>query len=454
MGRDVALIKHFPDFMRAGNPGKVLGKICRELGASLDESEGRMGDILRSHRIQQARHEVDLYRLAALFSLDPADFVLIRKFYLKAVFGGRDETGYNVYLDVLRDLISRTVKVFSNGCGTLWALLEGTSILLGAQTLYDENDTPIIEHPDIGITVNGEDWGGFIHRLAVRYRTVEDEDIVIKSGYIYLVENPFIDKSTDEIERRQRERFRIHKGGFFDTAPAVKVAGIKKRTVFPQIINITTRQGIGFLGTVAQGQVLLFTREGKGYLNGMDVTERCYYFEGALFDEDNLAPCDVQNPFVVVEPPGALQRKFPRPAIVPLSNIQMPKLPLGDSDWRFSVREGVFNGDAFNRCVFALPENETLLAALPASGKVQVQWLEHEPFALTILIPDALEGLDDVLADVDLRAWVQAGLERFRGAGIRVNVEYYSDQWILDHSVLRSADALTGSGIFYDGTVI
>ncbi len=83
-----------------------------------------------------------------------------------------------------------------------------------------------------------------------------------------------------------------------------------------------------------------------------------------------------------------------------------------------------------------------------------MQWQEHEPFALTILIPDALEGLDDVLADVDLCAWLRAGLERFRGAGIRVNVEYYSEQWILDHSVLRSADALTGSGVFYDGTVI
>ena len=83
MGRDVTLIKHFPDFMRAGNQGKVLGKICRELGANLDESERRMGDILRSHRVLQARHEVDLYRLAALFGMDPADFVLIRKFYLE-----------------------------------------------------------------------------------------------------------------------------------------------------------------------------------------------------------------------------------------------------------------------------------------------------------------------------------------------------------------------------------
>jgi hypothetical protein len=184
------------------------------------------------------------------------------------------------------------------------------------------------------------------------------------------------------------------------------------------------------------------------------VTERCYYFKGALFNEDKSAPSDPQNPFVVVDPVGSLQRKFPRPSVMPLLNIQMPKLPLGNSDWRFSVREGVFDGDAFNRCVFALPEDQTKLSALPASGKVQVQWQEHEPFALTVLIPDALEDLDDMLEDVDLRAWVRAGLERFRGAGIRINVEYYSDKWILDHSVLRNTDALTGSGVFYDGTVL
>lgn len=454
MGRDIALIRHFPDFMRAGNPGKVLGEVCRELGACLDESERRMGDVLRSHRVLQARHEADLYRLAALFGLEPADFALTRKFYVEGVFGSRDSGGYKEYLKVLGHLIARTVKVFSDGCGTLWALAEGTSILLGAETLYDENGVAILEHPDTGIVAEGEDRGGFIHRLAVRYRTVEDENIVVKSGYIYLVENPLAEKATDQVDRRQRERFRIRKGGFFSTTPAVKVVGIGKRTVFPQVINITTRQGIGFLGTVLQGQTLLFTRDGKAYLNGLDMTERCYSFEGALFDEDELSPGDPQHPFIVVQPAGSLQRKFPRPVIVPLSAVPMPRLPLGHSDWRFSVREGVFDGDAFNRCVFAFPKDPTILGALPPSGRVQVQWREHELFAVTILIPDGLKDLDDKLEDVDLRAWLRAGLERFRGAGIRVNVAYYSDQWILDHSILRDTGALTGSGVFYDGTVL
>jgi hypothetical protein len=185
----------------------------------------------------------------------------------------------------------------------------------------------------------------------------------------------------------------------------------------------------------------------------VDVTQKCYAFEGALFDEKKVVstPDDI---FVVVEPEHALHRKFPRPAITPSTEINMPKLPLGDSTWRFSVREGAFDGDAFNRCVFKYPENSAELNALPASAKVELLWDEHEPYALTLLIPDDLKALDAYLDAVDLTAWIRAGLDRFRGAGIRVNVDFYSDDWIIDHSILRDTGALTGTGIFFDGTIL
>ena len=440
--------------MRTGNSGKVMGDISTVLGGDLDERERRMTDILRSHRLLNARHDLDLHRLAALLGLEAADFALIRKFYLSEVYGGRDRDSYKIYVDTLRKLIQRTVSVFTDGCGTIWSLLEGTSILLAAETMLDKSGNPVLEHPDIGITVDDVNRGGFIHRLAIDYKTIESDSLVDKQGYIYLVENPLFEKQSEEKERRQCERFRITKGGFFDTTPAIKVIGVQKRTVYPQVINLTTQQGLGFLGTVMQGQTLLFTAEGKALLDGLDVTNRCYYFEGALFDEQSSAASEINDQFVVVEPAGALQRKFPRPSLIPLSEMSIPKLPLGESDWRFSVREGVFDGDAFNRCVFNLPQDEALLKALPASGKTQILWQEHELYALTILIPDELKSLDTYLDDVDLTAWIHAGLERFRGAGIRVNVDYYSDDWILDHSVLRDTNSLTGSGIFFNGTVI
>ena len=131
----------------------------------------------------------------------------------------------------------------------------------------------------------------------------------------------------------------------------------------------------------------------------------------------------------------------------------MPQLPLGSSTWRFSVREGVFDGDAFNRCVFRVADHPAHRSVQPCSGRVAVLWDEHALYAATILIPDDLNALDDHLA-IDLAAWIRAGLDRFRGAGIRINVDYYSDEWIINHSVLRDTGALTGKGIFFDGTRI
>lgn len=453
MGRGQTILTHFPGFMRTDHTGKVLGRISHVLGANLDECERKMGDVLRSHRLLQACHEIDLHRQAALSGLTPADFALCRTFYLSQVFGGRDHAGYRAYLKVLQTLIQRTVTLFTHGCGTVWSLLEGTSILLAARTLYTAEGIPVLEHPDSDIWVDGTYQGGFIHRLALNYKTMEDETLVDRSGYLYLVENPLMEKSSGMEERRQNERFPITQKGFSGTRTAIKIKGIQNRTVFPQIINTTTHQGIGFNGTLMEGETLLFTREGRASVNGLDVTGRCYWFEGALFDEETGGGT-LENQWVVIQPQGALYRSFPRPSIMPLTQIQMPQIPLGNSSWRFSVREGAFDGDAFDRCVFALPTDSATLNALPASAQVELLWDEHEPYAVTVLIPDDLKSLDAHLDSVDLTAWVRAGLERFRGAGIRVNVDYYSDDWIINHSVLRDTHGLTGKGIFFDGTVL
>ena len=452
MGRATSILNKFPAFMRTDHSGKVMADISRVLGDSLDENERQMGDILRSHRLLQARHEIDLHRLAALLGLKAEDFALLRAFYVAEVFGKRNENSYAAYLKVLRALIQRTVNVFTEGCGTIWALLEGTSILLTAENILAADGKPVLEHPDVDIVVDGIYRGGFIHRLAINYKTMDGDTLQEKSGYIYLVENPLQQKTNEAKERRQGERFPVVKSGFFESKVSVKIKGVQDRTVLPQIINITTHQGIGFNGVIRQDQTLLFTADGKAFLDGLDVTERCYYFEGALFDEPNLAGQD--DVFVVVEPESALQRKFPRPVIMPLTEIKMPKLPMGDSNWRFTVRAGVFDGDAFNRCVFAFPEDPAELQAQPASGNVQLLWQEHELYAASILIPDDLQALDEFLDKVNLTAWIKTGLERFRAAGIRINVDYYSDDWIIDHSILRDTEALTGSGIFFDGTVI
>ena len=48
---------------------------------------------------------------------------------------------------------------------------------------------------------------------------------------------------------------------------------------------------------------------------------------------------------------------------------------------------------------------------------------------------------------------MRAGLERFRSAGVRLDVQYFDEEWILGHSVLESLDAPHGPGVDFDATI-
>jgi hypothetical protein len=118
------------------------------------------------------------------------------------------------------------------------------------------------------------------------------------------------------------------------------------------------------------------------------------------------------------------------------------------------VEEGAFDASAFDEAVWALPTDPTGLAALPPSGRVQLAWRENEPFAASVLIPAELKSLEDGhLVDGDLPTLVRAGLERFRTAGVRLDVQYFDRDWILGSSVLKDLDAPRGLGVDFDATV-
>jgi hypothetical protein len=290
---------------------------------------------------------------------------------------------YDDYVEALRRNVARSVAILMDGCGTIRALLEGTAVLL---------DQPggEIEHLD-----------GFVHRL----------------GSIYLVENPLTDHDSGDHPRVHHEFLRVTRGGFFDGPVTIQVTGVGDRTVHPMVINATTREGVVFNGVVPAGSRLVFTIEGPVLLDGVDVTAQAQYFHGALHDYGGDA-------FVVFEPPGVAQ------------------LPLGDSDWRFSVKEGAFDACEFGQCVFADAE------AGGPSARLQLAWEENEPFAATVLIPASLQT---VPVDGDLPSLVRAGLERFRTAGVRVDVRYFDATWVLDHSVLT--DLSHGPGADFDATI-
>ena len=49
---------------------------------------------------------------------------------------------------------------------------------------------------------------------------------------------------------------------------------------------------------------------------------------------------------------------------------------------------------------------------------------------------------------------IRQGLERFRAAGIVLDVKYYDEEWILGHSMLHGSEALAGEGVHFDGTIL
>jgi hypothetical protein len=219
------------------------------------------------------------------------------------------------------------------------------------------------------------------------------------------------------------------------------------------VINETDHEGFFFGDVVADGQKLVLTTDGKVLLDGADVTAKAAFFTGALvatgtsrdsrqapFDQ-TVPPAPAASPDDVVDvvtPPGALDRGFPRPAVTPVASLPPVDLRLGDSNWRFSVEEGAYDLSAYGEAVYTFPADPAARMALPPSGSVQLTWKENEPFAASVLIPSDLKTLEDAGLVKDLPALVLAGLERYRAAGIRLDVSYFDQGWVLGHSVLKT----------------
>jgi len=464
-GRSGKILSRFPAFMLAPTPGKVLAVVATALGADMDEAERLLMRIQQSHRLQTAPEERDLLALAALCDLHEADFFMVELLQAQGYFAGqlgaaalsdqdRCQGAYELFLGRLRDDISRSIAVLLEGCGTIWALLEGTAILLDADRL-DATFSPdptarFVQHYDDALP-----HGGFVHRTPVRYHSwppTPPPGTQPPEGWIYLVENPLSDKSTNDTPRHQREAFRDTRGGFFDGQVSIQVTGIGDRTVRPMVINETDHEGFFYADVVHDGQKLVLTTDGKVLLDGTDVTARAAFFSGALVDaaverRSRLAPADqpvapapsaaADNVTDVVTPPGALDRAFPRPALTAVAALPPMDLRLGESSWRFSVEEGAYDLSAYDQAVYAFPEDAS---TVPPSGQVQLAWQENEPFAASVLIPVELKALEAAGVVKDLPTLVRAGLERYRAAGVRLDVSYFDQAWLLSHSVLKTVD--------------
>jgi hypothetical protein len=471
-GRAGKILDRFPSFMLAPTPDKVLAAVAVTLGKDLDECERLATRIQRAHRLAAADEASDLLRLAALLALHPADFFILHGLQRGGMFAllaeqanvdafakgapgaaapplahaEREQRGYDAYVDALRRAVTRTVAVLLDGCGTIWALLEGTAVLLDAEPLAAGKAVELLDPDPVR--------GGFLHRMRVRHHVMEAGVLGTREGSVTLVENPLVDRVTGDTARFQRERFPAVRGGFYPGPVDIQITGIANRTVGPMVINRTAHEGVGFAGALKHGQKLVFTADGKALLDGADVTARAYCFRGGLVDDPALPegtqPED-EPPWhrttVRVTPVGALDRAVPGPAITPVEVLPTIDLPIGKSEWRFSVTEGAFDASRFDEAVHPLPDGGN---PRPSVGRVRLSWKENDPFAVTVMIPAQLSSLEGAsVVDDDLPALVRAGLERFRAAGIRLDVRYF-DEWILGQSVLAGIE----EGAQFDPTAL
>jgi hypothetical protein len=475
-GRGRQILSRLPAFMRADRAGKALGTVAHALGRDLDEADRLLGTVRDAHALAAADEERDLLQLAAALGLQRADFLLLSKLHEHGYFVGGDAAdadphdraaaAYARYTTDLRQAIGRYSRILMRGCATIPALLEGAMVLVNGDP-RDPLATPgaprepeadarypdhILIHPDAGLP-----RGGFIHGLPIRYGTLEAQGTGFerreRDGHVYLVENPITDKQSPDAPRHGRDRFRVRRGGFFHGPVAARITGSGDRSVRPRLTNLRTHRGLGYAGNVPDGAEFIFTTDGRAFLDGTEVTAQCHVFKGALFGESPFDDATAPQVFVQSVPAGALDRNRPLAALEPAAALPTLRLLLGDSDWQFDVEEGAYDASDFDACVFALPADDATRAALPPSAQVQLLWREHQPFTARVLLPAALQSLEPVLLDgTGLRSLVRAGLERFRAAGIRLEVNWFDDTWVLDESVLRDLATEAGLGVTFDGT--
>jgi hypothetical protein len=279
--------------------------------------------------------------------------------------------------------------------------------------------------------------------------------------------------------RTHGELFNVFRRGFGRSLLRVQVTGVGHRSIGPMLVNRDEGRGIGFAGSVADGAVLVFDEGGRVTLNGADVTSSAFAWAGACFagnDDDPAEPhdfvfdgpgasADRRAVFAVATPFDALDGAFTFPG--PGDPLPVPGIGVGRTRFAFFVQQAHFaavdesvspatpvplsprpHAGVFDASVFTPPGG----VVQPAAA-VALSWLEHEAYAVRILLPRRY-ALFDEPGQPTIAELVRRALERHRPAGVEgarvdaqapplpgVRVEYVEDRWILGASDVTDASS-------------
>jgi hypothetical protein len=385
----------------------------------------------------------------------------------RLVAHAREALRHRALLDAVRTRVATICSIHPGGNGTVRALMTGAANALDL---------------DLGDIAHSEDrfWHAAIvrDRLRLSRPVLETTPAGVREvarpftpreEILAVEENPLRRDQTDARGRRHGELFSVLRRGFDRAILQIRITGDGEHTVGPMIVNRDEGHGVGITGAVPAGSTLVLTEQGRALLDGSDVTSRAYAWQGAcfagsdaqasrdfVFDGAGVDPARVAR-FAVATPDGALDREalFPHSGM----SLPMPGILVGETRLAFFVQQAHLSaripgspedepeddleirrvtprpGIAFaGGSVFAAGPGESL----PIAAQVALSWLEHRAFTARLLLPARFRALEDAGAPIAER--VRQAVERFRPAGVAIEVVYVDDRWVLGEGVLTAGE--------------
>ncbi|CAB1078034.1 hypothetical protein JY97_14250 [Alkalispirochaeta odontotermitis] len=454
MGKFERILNLFPSFYRANEHTKLLYEVIRLLAMPLEEADTHLFRIQRAHRLRVAEHPKDIMRLAAVLNLTP--------FHFEDILNA-DIFDYEQKLTLMRERVQRIARIQLTGLGTPWAVMQSAAIFLNATIVPQNSSTKTIKHLDPE---------GFSHSAEIEFTHLPKKP----RERIYLHENPFRRKKEPIADRWPPLFWTINNESMMTNAPVkIVLKGHGDRTVLPYIYCPKSKEGLLFNGVIPDGSTLIIDSSNGATLDDVPVDDWLIYYQGgaaefARADNDDFTQEESTNktPF-----DGSIESITMSPN---RRNSSVPNIPAGRSRWHFYVTEGVYDGHTYDYAVFGLPhlpigeydrdfQFDQCTFEYDSSAKFGMAWDERIPYAVKLLLPHEIPGLDSdeqfkVEDDTDPSpppigntsnhiARVGTIVSRFRAAGMRAFVDRAPDAWILGESVIRKSNSTEkiGTGV-------
>jgi hypothetical protein len=218
-----------------------------------------------------------------------------------------------------------------------------------------------------------------------------------------------------------KELFPVMRRGFANERLHIEIQGMNGRTRNLQFVHRDEGRGLCFAGTVPDGSTLTIDEEGKFTLDGVDVDDRAFTWQGGCFGDSanpsnrdwcfggpRLPPGSHVASFATTTPPGSLDAG----AVFP-----HPRVPL----------DGVGISIGLNRFAFFV---QPVSGADPAQevADITLSWIERQPYVFKLWIPKRFQALDAQQEETVLQK-LQRALERFRPMGVEAKPSYSDNEW-------------------------